>query len=124
MATRGQSSWVMRSKRLQLSGLAGTGGVAPASTALQPAVERTDEPARPRDGKVVEPAIADLPEPPTNFPDAVVPALAEHLLDARQGPVDPFGNRFATKPKASSQGCPAIVREAQKVESLRLAHPR
>ena len=28
-----------------------------------------------------------------------------------------------TKPKASSQGRRAIVREAQKVESLRLAHP-
>ena len=53
----------------------------------------------------------------------MVPALAEHLVDARQGPVDPFGDRFATKPKASSQGRRAIVREAQKVESLRLAHP-
>ena len=53
----------------------------------------------------------------------MVPALAKHLVDARQGPVDPFGNRFATKPKASSQGRRAIVREAQKVESLRLAHP-
>ena len=40
-----------------------------------------------------------------------------------RGPVDPFGDRFATKPKASSQGHRAIVREAQKVESLRLAHP-
>ena len=78
---------------------------------------------RPWDGKVVEPAVTDPPEPPANFPDIVVPALAEHLADARQGPADPFGDRFATQPEASSPGRRAIVREAQKVECLRLAHP-
>ena len=52
-----------------------------------------------------------------------MPALAKHLIDARQGPVDPFGDRFATKPNASSPGRRAIVREAQEVESLRLTHP-
>ena len=79
--------------------------------------------SRPRNGKLVEPAFTDPPEPPSEFPDVVVPALAEHHVGARQGPVDPFGDRFAIKPKASSQGRRAIVREAQKVESLRLAHP-
>ena len=78
---------------------------------------------RPWDGKVVEPAVTDPPEPPADFPDIVVPALAEHLADARQGPADPFGDRFATQPEASSPGRRAIVREAQKVECLRLAHP-
>ena len=52
---------------------------------MQPAAERTDEPARPRDGKVVEPAFADPPELLFDLPDVVVPALAKHLVDARQG---------------------------------------
>ena len=78
--------------------------------ASQPAREGTDEPMRPWDGKVVEPAVTDPPEPPADFPDIVVPALAEHLADARQGPADPFGDRFATQPEASSPGRRAIVR--------------
>ncbi len=57
--------------------------------------------------------MVDLPEPHADFPDVVVPALAEHLVDARQGPDDPFRDRFATKPKASSPGRRAVVREAQ-----------
>jgi len=52
-----------------------------------------------------------------------MPALAEYLVDTRQGPVDPFRDRFATKPKASSPGLRAVVREAQKVERFRLARP-
>ena len=60
----------------------------PHPQALQPAVERSDEPARPRDGKVVEPAFTDSPQPPSDLPDVVVPALAQYLADTRQGPVD------------------------------------
>ena len=37
-------------------------------------------------------------------------------------PADPFRDRFATKPKASSPGRRAVVREAQEVECFRLAH--
>ena len=63
--------------------------------ALQPAAERTDEPARPWDGKVVEPALVELPKPRADFPDVVMPALAEYLVDACQGPVGPFCDRTA-----------------------------
>ena len=48
--------------------------------ALQPAAKRTDEPARPWDGEVVEPAWVDPPKPRTDFPDVVVPAFAEYLI--------------------------------------------
>ena len=37
--------------------------------ALQPAAERTEEPARPRDGKVVEPTLVDPPKPCADFSD-------------------------------------------------------
>ena len=53
----------------------------------------------------------------------MVPAFVKNLIDTRKGPVDPFGDRFTTKPKASSPSLRAVVREAQKVECLRLAHP-
>ena len=106
------------------SELAGTAGVAPHPQALQPAAEPTKESARPRNGEVVQPALVDPPEPFAHLPDVVVPALAEHLVDARQGPVDPFGDRFATKPEASSPGRRAMMRETQEVECLRLVQPR
>ena len=53
----------------------------------------------------------------------MMPALAEYLVDARQSPVDPFHDRFATKPEPPSPGRRAIVREAQEVECFRLARP-
>ncbi|MDE0392423.1 MAG: hypothetical protein OXI57_10170 [Rhodospirillales bacterium] len=67
--------------------------------------------------------MVDLPKPRADFPDVVMPALAEYLVDARQGPVDPFRDRFAAKPETASLGRRAIVREAQEVECLRLARP-
>ena len=73
---------------------------------LQPGAERTDEPARPWDGKVVEPALADPPKSRTDFPDVVVPALAEYLIDAPQSPVDPFPNRAALTHPTSWHGSP------------------
>ena len=42
---------------------------------------------RPWNGKVVEPAVTDPPEPPANFPDIVVPALAR--LAEKRGSVTP-----------------------------------
>ena len=87
---------------------------------LQPAAERTDVPARPWNGVVVEPACVDPPKPRTDFQIVVVPSLARDLIDALQGSIDPFGDRIATKPKASSPGRRAVVHEAQEVERFRL----
>ncbi len=75
------------------------------------------------DGKVVEPAVINSPRPRTDLPDVVVPALAEYLVDAPQGSIDPFDDRFATRQKVSLPGRRAMVREAHEVECLRLARP-
>ena len=80
-------------------------------------------PRRSGHGIVVEPAVIDSSQPHSDFPDVVVPAFVKNLIDTRKGPVDPFGDRFTTKPKASSPSLRAVVRKAQKVECLRLAHP-
>ena len=84
---------------------------------------RTNRPD-PGDGEVVEPASIDPPEPPADFPDVMMPALAEYLVDARQSPVDPFHDRFATKPEPPSPGRRAIVREAQESRMFPACPPR
>ena len=95
----------------------------PHPQALQPVAKDAQEPARPRDGEVVEPALTDPPKPFANLPDVVMPAFAKSLADARQGPVDPFRDRFATKPETASPGRCAEVRETREVECLRPARP-
>ncbi len=95
----------------------------PQPEALQPPAKGAQEPARPRDGEVVEPALKEPSKPLADLPIVVMPAFAKDLANARLGPVDPFRDRFATKPKTTPPGRRAEVREAQKVERLRPARP-
>ena len=50
-------------------------------------------------------------------------AWPQQFGHALQDPVNPFCDRFATKPEPPSPGRRAVVREAKEVERLRLAHP-
>ena len=53
----------------------------------------------------------------------MMPALAERGVDTREGAIDPFGDRFATKPETAPPGCRAKVRQTQEVKCLWLARP-
>src|ERR1022692_4553887 len=69
---------------------------------------------------IVEVALHDRPEPLAGVRNRSMPTLAELLLKFPQLPPQALGDRFALHGKLPPPVLPADVREAQKVERLRL----
>ena len=69
---------------------------------------------------IVEVALHDRPEPLARVRDRIMPALAELLLEFPQLPPQAFADRLPLHGKLPPPVLPADMREAQKVERLRL----
>ena len=72
---------------------------------------------------IVEVALHDRPEPLARVRDRIMPALAELLLEFPQLPPQAFADRLPLHGKLPPPVLPADMREAQKVERLRLTFP-
>ena len=72
---------------------------------------------------VVEVALDDRPEPLARVRNRIMPTLAKLLLEFLQLPPQALADRFPLHGKLPPPVLPADVREAQKVERLRLTFP-
>ena len=90
---------------------------------LQPGTESLQRAETGRDSKVIQPSVEDLSQPSSGFLHATMSPPVQLLLDAPQGTGYAFRDRLASELETSAAVPRAVVREPQKVESLRSSLP-